>query len=277
MNSSLPTSTAQSVLFVSHGSPMFALEHGSTAPALRAWASSLPAKPRGIVIMSPHWMAPVATVMSTPQPPTWHDFGGFPAPLYKLQYPAAGDPVLAQRVAALLQAQNIPTQLDDQRPLDHGAWVPLMHLFPQADVPVVQVALPTDYTPRSVWAMGQALRSLREEGVLIIGSGSMTHNLREFFDGQPPLNAPAEPYANEFARWVEQAIIKGTQGDADALFDYRQHAPHAARAHPTDEHYVTLYFALGAASWGTANAPQVQYLSREVMYRYLAMDAVVFS
>lgn len=274
MNQATNTSTTQNVLFVSHGSPMFALEHGSTAPALRAWASSLPVKPRGIVIMSPHWMAPVATVMSTPQPPTWHDFGGFPAPLYKLQYPAVGEPALAQRVAALLQAQNIPTQLDDQRPLDHGAWVPLMHLFPQADVPVVQVALPTDYTPRSVWAMGQALRSLREEGILIIGSGSMTHNLREFFNGQPPLNAPAEPYASEFARWVEQAI---TQGDADALFNYRQHAPHAARAHPTDEHYVTLYFALGAAGWGTADAPAVQYLSREVMYRYLAMDAVALS
>jgi 4,5-DOPA dioxygenase extradiol len=274
MNHATNTSAAQSVLFVSHGSPMFALEHGSTAPALRAWASSLPVKPRGVVIMSPHWMAPVATVMSTPQPPTWHDFGGFPAPLYKLQYPAAGNPALAQRVAALLQAQSIPTQLDDQRPLDHGAWVPLMHLFPQADVPVVQVALPTDYTPRSVWAMGQALRSLREEGILIIGSGSMTHNLREFFNGQPPLNAPAEPYASEFARWVEKGII---QGDADALFDYRQHAPHAARAHPTDEHYVTLYFALGAAGWGTADAPAVQYLSREVMYRYLAMDAVALN
>jgi 4,5-DOPA dioxygenase extradiol len=208
----------------------------------------------------------------------WHDFGGFPAPLYKLQYPAAGDPALAQRVAALLQAQSIPTQLDDQRPLDHGAWVPLMHLFPQADVPVVQLALPADYTPRSVWAMGQALCSLREEGVLIIGSGSMTHNLRELFThGVPALDATAEPYANEFARWVEQAITQGIQGDANALFDYRQHAPHAARAHPTDEHYVPLYFALGAAGWGTDNAPQVQYLSREVMYRYLAMDAVAFS
>jgi 4,5-DOPA dioxygenase extradiol len=281
MNQSSTPSAAQSVLFVSHGSPMFALEHGSTAPALRAWAESLPVKPRGIVIMSPHWMAPVATVMSTPQPPTWHDFGGFPAALFQLQYPAPGDPALAQRVAALLQAHSIRTQLDDQRPFDHGAWVPMMHLFPQADVPVVQVALPTDYTPRSVWAIGQALRSLRQEGILIIGSGSMTHNLRELFtNGVPALDAKSEPYAVEFARWVEQAItqgIQGTQGDADALFDYRQHAPHAARAHPTDEHYAPLYFALGAAGWGTADAPQVHYLSREVMYRYLAMDAMVFN
>jgi 4,5-DOPA dioxygenase extradiol len=252
---------------------MFALEHGSTAPALRAWASGLPTPPRGIVIMSPHWMAPGATVMATAQPSTWHDFGGFPGALFKLQYPAPGHPALAQQVAALLQAQGIATALDDQRPLDHGAWVPLMHLFPAADIPVVQLALPTDYTPRSLWAMGRALRSLREQGILIVGSGSMTHNLRELFSsGPPPLSAPAAPYASAFARWVEQAIA---QGDPETLFNYRQQAPHAQQAHPTDEHFVPLYFALGAASWGTADAPAVQYLSREVMYRYLAMDALV--
>ncbi len=263
---------------------MFALEHGSTAPALRAWADGLSVKPTGIVIMSPHWMTPVATVMSTPQPTTWHDFGGFEAALFALQYPAPGQPALAHQVAALLQAHQIAAQLDDQRPLDHGAWVPLMHLFPQADIPVVQLSLPTDYTPRSVWAMGQAMRSLREEGVLIIGSGSMTHNLRELFThGVPPLEAQAEQYAIDFARWVEQAITQGTSTDdtsqsaSDTLFDYQQHAPHALRAHPTDEHFVPLYFALGAAGWGNRAAPAVQYLSREVMYRYLAMDALVLS
>jgi 4,5-DOPA dioxygenase extradiol len=265
-----------SVLFVSHGSPMFALEHGSTAPALRAWAGRLPAKPKGIVIMSPHWMTPVPTVMTTASPKTWHDFGGFPAPLYQLQYPALGSPALGQRVAQLLQGHSIDTQLDSERPFDHGAWVPLMHLFPQADVPVVQLSLPHDYTPRSVWAMGQALAALRHEGVLIVGSGSMTHNLRELFEnGQPVLSESAEPYASAFARWVESAIV---QGDAGALFDYRQHAPEAVRAHPTDEHFAPLYFALGAAGWGVADGaayqPAAHYLSREVMYRYLAMDAI---
>lgn len=268
---------------------MFALEHGSTAPALRAWADGLSVKPTGIVIMSPHWMTPVATVMTTPQPTTWHDFGGFPAALFALQYSALGSPALGQRVAQLLEGQGIRVAQDDQRPFDHGAWVPLMHLFPQADIPVVQLSLPTDYTPRSVWAMGQAMRSLREEGVLIIGSGSMTHNLRELFThGVPPLQAQAEQYAIDFARWVEQAITQGTstkdtsthgtsQSASDTLFDYQQHAPHALRAHPTDEHFVPLYFALGAAGWGTSAAPAVHYLSREVMYRYLAMDALVLS
>jgi 4,5-DOPA dioxygenase extradiol len=271
-----------SVLFVSHGSPMFALEHGSTAPALRAWARGLPDKPKGIVIMSPHWMTPVPTVMTTAQPTTWHDFGGFPAALYQLQYPAPGSPALGQRVAQLLQDHGMGAQLDSERPFDHGAWVPLMHLYPEAHIPVVQLALPNDYTPRSVWAMGQALQALRTEGVLIVGSGSMTHNLRELFiNGQPEFNKPAVPYASAFARWVEQAIM---QGNADALFDYRQHAPEAVRAHPTDEHFVPLYFALGAAGWGAnasasafTPAPAVQYLSREVMYGYLAMDAIAFA
>lgn len=258
------------VLFVSHGSPMFALEHGSTAPALRAWAASLPTAPRGIVIMSPHWMARTALVMTGPQPATWHDFGGFDPRLYELQYPAAGDPALAQQVIALLQAAGVAAQGDPQRPFDHGAWVPLMHLFPQANIPVVQVALPVDFTPQSLMAMGAALASLRQQGILLVGSGSMTHNLGEFMQTRPALTDTAAPYALEFARWIEQAV---TSGDKTAMLAYRLQAPHAVRAHPTDEHFATIYFALGAAAWGTAAAPDVQYLSREVMSTYLAMDA----
>jgi 4,5-DOPA dioxygenase extradiol len=258
------------VLFVSHGSPMFALEPGATAPALRAWAAGLPKPPRGIVIMSPHWMARTAVVMTGPQPATWHDFGGFDPRLYDMQYPAAGSPALAQQVMALLQASGIAAQGDAQRPFDHGAWVPLMHLFPQADVPVVQVALPADYTPQSLMAMGAALASLRAQGVLLIGSGSMTHNLGEFVQGRPALADTAAPYAVEFARWIEQTIASGNQA---GMLAYRQQAPHAVRAHPTDEHFATIYFALGAATWGSSDAPAVQYLSREVMYKYLAMDA----
>jgi 4,5-DOPA dioxygenase extradiol len=269
----MPTATSlMPTLFVSHGSPMFALEHGSTAAALRAWADSLPAKPRGIVIMSPHWMARSAVVMTNPQPATWHDFGGFDPRLYEMQYPAAGSPALAQQVIDLLQAAGIAAQGDVQRPFDHGAWVPLMHLFPQADVPVVQLALPADYTPESLMAMGAALASLREQGILLIGSGSMTHNLGELFRGIPPIDTPAEPYATEFARWIEKTLLRG---DKPAMLSYRSQAPHAVRAHPTDEHFASIYFALGASGWGGDAAPQVQYLSREVMYRLLAMDAVV--
>jgi 4,5-DOPA dioxygenase extradiol len=260
----------QPTVFVSHGSPMFALEPGSTAPALRAWAAGLAQQPSGIVIMSPHWMARTALVMTNPQPATWHDFGGFDPRLYEMQYPASGDPALAQQVIALLQAAGIPAQADAQRPLDHGAWVPLMHMFPAANVPVVQVALPADYTPQSLMAMGAALASLREQGVLIIGSGSLTHNLREFVQGRPALHDEAATYVGEFARWIENAV---TSHNTAAMLAYRQQAPHAVQAHPTDEHFATIYFALGAAGWGADKKPAAQYISREVMYRYLAMDA----
>ena len=249
-------------VFVSHGSPMFALDPGSTGPALHAWAQAQP-RPRAIVVMSPHWMARAPVVMSTPAPQTWHDFGGFAAALYQLQYPAPGDPALAQEVQALLQAAGIEAGTDPRRPLDHGAWVPLMHLYPEADVPVVQLALPAHWGPARVHALGHALRPLRARGVLLLGTGSMTHNLSEFSGGEP---APAA-YVGEFSRWVEDRVV---QGDLAALLDYRARAPHAGRAHPTDEHFLPLFFALGAADEGA----QPHYLSREVRYGMLAMDAL---
>ena len=133
-------------LFISHGAPLFAIEPGETGPALTRWGRRLADATalRGVVIMSPHWMARAPAVMTSPAPQTWHDFGGFPQPLYALQYPAPGSPALARDVLDLLAAAGLPAQGDASRPLDHGAWVPLMHLFPTADVPVVQVALPID-------------------------------------------------------------------------------------------------------------------------------------
>ncbi|MEZ2740401.1 DODA-type extradiol aromatic ring-opening family dioxygenase [Comamonas jiangduensis] len=273
-SSSLPASSASSassnpaplpVLFVSHGSPMFALEAGDTGPALTHWGQDLRARYpqlRGVVIMSPHWMARGVRVMGNPQPETWHDFGGFPPQLYTLQYPAPGAPALAQEVLGALQQVGIAAEADVRRPLDHGAWVPLMHLFPQADVPVVQVALPVGADAHAVYALGQALQSLRAQGVLIIGSGSMTHNLREFFGGQQQ----AADYVVEFSHWVEMQL---QAGQIDTLLDWQQRAPHALRAHPTDEHFLPLYFALGAGGAGA----KPHYLSREVMYGMLAMDA----
>lgn len=249
-------------LYVSHGAPLFAVEAGSTGPALRAWAQKQP-QPSAIVVMSPHWMAPSPMVMSTPAPQTWHDFGGFPPELYTLQYPAPGHPALALEVQALLAGGGIEAGLDERRPFDHGAWVPLLHMYPEADVPVVQVALPTKAGPAQVYAIGRALRPLRERGVLLMGSGSMTHNLGEFFGGE---REPA-PYVIEFRRWVEEKI---TQGDTAALLDYRRQAPHAQRAHPSEDHFLPLFFALGAA----ADDARPDYLSREVMYSMLAMDAM---
>lgn len=262
--SSPSTTDRLPVLFVSHGSPMFALEAGETGPALTRWGQALRQRHpglRGVVILSPHWMAHGVEVMAHAQPPTWHDFGGFPPALYRLQYPAPGAPVLAQQVQARLAQAGIAATLNPERPLDHGAWVPLMHLLPQADVPVVQLALPVDADARAVYAMGQALQDLRSQGVLLVGSGSMTHNLREFFGGE----RQAASYVVEFSRWVEQQVQAGA---IDALLDWQQQAPHALRAHPTDEHFLPLYFALGAGAGSTPH-----YLSREVMYGMLAMDA----
>ena len=273
MSTATPVSVAPSTgdaarvpaLFVSHGAPLFAMEAGSTGPALARWGQTLRknfASLRGVVVMSPHWMAPTPRVMTSAQPATWHDFGGFPPALYALQYPAPGSPALAHEVIALLQSAGMAAQGDTERPFDHGAWVPLMHLFAQADLPVVQVALPSQAGPAEVYAMGVALRSLRQSGVLVMGSGSMTHNLREFFGGE---REPA-PYVLEFSRWIEDTLLRG---DLAALLDYRRRAPHAARAHPTDDHFLPLFFALGAA--GDDLRPD--YLSREVMYGVLAMDA----
>ena len=252
-------------LFVSHGAPLFAVDAGETGPALTRWGQGLRAQfpaLRGVVVMSPHWMARTPQVMTGPQPATWHDFGGFPPALYQLQYPAPGAPALAQEVLALLQAADVPAQGDAQRPFDHGAWVPLMHLFPEADLPVVQVALPVGAGPAEVYAMGAALRDLRSQGVLVMGSGSMTHNLAEFFGGE---REPA-PYVLEFSRWIESALERG---DMQALLNYRSLAPHAERAHPTEDHFLPLFFALGAAG----DDLHANYLSREVMYSMLAMDA----
>ncbi|MCM2347401.1 MAG: dioxygenase [Acidovorax soli] len=263
--SHVSSTTFVPALFVSHGAPLFALDAGETGPALTRWGQELRAQfpaLRGVVVMSPHWMARTPQVMTGPQPATWHDFGGFPPALYQLQYPAPGAPALAQEVLALLQAAGVPAQGDAQRPFDHGAWVPLMHLFPEADLPVVQVALPVSAGPAEVYAMGAALRGLRSQGVLVLGSGSMTHNLGEFFGGA---REPA-PYVIEFSRWIESALERG---DLKALLNYRSLAPHAERAHPTEDHFLPLFFALGAAGddW------RANYLSREVMYSMLAMDA----
>lgn len=266
--------TTLPALFVSHGSPMFAIEVGQTGPVLGHWgdalARSVGERLRGVVIMSPHWMARVPTVMATAQPETWHDFGGFAPALYALQYPARGDPALAAEVIALLAVAGIAAQPDAERPMDHGAWVPLMHLFPDADLPVVQVALPGGAGPAEVLAMGQALASLRRHGVLVIGSGSMTHNLGEISGGD---REPA-PYVLAFSRWVEAAVLRG---DLAALLDYRRLAPQAQRAHPSEEHFLPIFFALGAGRWGEAESPRVDWLSREVMSGVLAMDAFSLS
>ncbi len=228
------------VLFISHGAPTFALEPGLLGPQLTALGAQL-ADIRAVLVVSPHWQTRGVKVMATAQPETVHDFGGFASALYDLHYPAAGHPALAAEVAQLLADAGWPVAVDGQRGLDHGAWVPLRHLLPDAQLPVFQVSLPHDLDTAGALRLGQALAPLRARGVLVVGSGSMTHNLYEFRHAQ----ADAADYAVEFTHWIRQAVNSNA---VDKLVDYRQRAPHALRAHPTEEHYLPLLVAMGARS-----------------------------
>jgi 4,5-DOPA dioxygenase extradiol len=227
-------------LYISHGSPMLALEPGASGPALARLAAELP-KPKAIVIVSAHWESNELLVSGNPRPETWHDFGGFPKALFEVQYPAPGDPQLAAEVVELLKADGLSSRIDAKRPFDHGVWVPLSLMYPQADIPVVQVSLPTRGGPALQTRVGHALASLREHGVLLIGSGSITHNLRELDWHAGPESV--EPWAKTFRDWM---IEKLAANDEAALHDYRQQAPNAVRNHPSDEHLLPLYFARGA-------------------------------
>lgn len=222
-------------LFISHGSPMLALQPGASGPALASLARTLP-RPNAIVLVSAHWESRELLVMGSAQPQTWHDFHGFPAALYAVRYPAPGEPALARRVAGLLNAR-----LDTQRPFDHGAWVPLSLMYPEADIPVIQLSLPSHAGPDLQLRVGRALAALRAEGMLLVGSGSITHNLGEL-DWHAGPDA-VEPWAMAFRDWV---VARLQANDQAALLDYRQQAPFALRNHPSDEHLLPLFFAMGA-------------------------------
>ncbi|MCE5363026.1 DODA-type extradiol aromatic ring-opening family dioxygenase [Pseudomonas anguilliseptica] len=227
-------------LFISHGSPMLALQPGASGPALTRLAQKLP-RPRAILVVSAHWESHDLRVGSAVTPQTWHDFRGFPAELYQVQYPAPGSPQLAAEVAERLAQAGLPARLDAERPLDHGAWVPLALMYPQANIPVIQVSLPSQQGPDLQRRVGQALAGLRDNGVLLIGSGSITHNLGDLDWQAGP--EQVEPWAQAFRDWVVEQLSKQ---DNAALDDYRRQAPHAVRNHPSDEHLLPLFFAAGA-------------------------------
>jgi 4,5-DOPA dioxygenase extradiol len=253
-------------LFISHGSPTFAIDPGLAGPALTALGKTLP-RPKAILVVSPHWMTREPRVATTPRPQTIHDFGGFPPALYQLQYPAPGAPDVAQRAIELLRAAGYKAEADTQWGLDHGAWVPLLHLLPQADVPVFQVSLPARLDGAAAYAYGQALAPLADEGVLVIGSGSLTHNLYEVRFDAP--DAQGETYAVEFSRWINEVV---TGRDHARLQQTMAVAPHAQRAHPTAEHLWPLMVAAGAAG---AQAPAVR-IDGGITHGVLVMDAFVF-
>ena len=260
MNETLPT------LFLSHGSPMHALQPGAVRAVWEGIARDLP-RPKAILIASAHWETNVPALTAAAKPETIHDFYGFPKPLYEIQYPAKGSPELASRSVELLRDSGIKATADSLRGLDHGAWSPLLYMYPKADVPVVQVAVQTPLGPKHHVDLGRALAPLAREGVLIIGSGHMTHNLRERTSGEIA-GSPAS-YAREFQGWVKEKI---DAHDFDSLVNYRALNPHGVRAHPTDEHFLPLFVALGAAGKGY----KAERLYDGIEMGSLAMDAYLF-
>ncbi|MGH8736475.1 MAG: DODA-type extradiol aromatic ring-opening family dioxygenase [Burkholderiales bacterium] len=253
-------------VFISHGSPLHALDAGAAGEVWAALGVSLP-RPRAIVIVSAHWDTEAPALTGGARPETIHDFYGFPEPLYRLRYPAPGAPELAARAAALLEQAGFAAGVDSARGLDHGAWSPLLHAYPAADVPVVQLSLQSALGTRHHLALGRALAPLAGEGVLLIGSGHMTHNLRDWVrtGGEvPPL-----AYALEFQSWVAERIAAR---DLEALAEYRARAPNAVRAHPSEEHFLPLFFALGAAAPDGAS----EWLYQGIEGGALAMDAWLF-
>lgn len=253
------------VLYVDHGSPMNAVEDSAMARALAGAAPRLPAL-TGIVVVSAHWEGgPMIEVTAAPAPATIHDFGGFPAPLYRIRYPAPGAPALAGDLVAALGAAGIPARTDPDRGLDHGAWVPLLRLAPAARTPVVQVSLPTSAGPAGVLALGRALAPMRDRGLLLLASGGIVHNLYRW--GAPDPGGRDAAAGAAFEAWIFARL-----GDPDALVRDLPTAPGLADAVPTPEHFLPLCFALGARD----PTDGLEVLAREPVGNALSEDVLLW-
>jgi 4,5-DOPA dioxygenase extradiol len=254
-------------LFVSHGSPMLAIEPGVYGAAWQAMTAGLPV-PDAILMVSAHWTTRQPALSAATQPDTIHDFGGFPAALYDIRYPAPGAPELATRTAGLLAAAGMPVAVAPDRGLDHGAWVPLQQMYPGADVPVTQLSVQPGLDAAWHLRLGEALRPLRRENVLVVASGGLTHNLYEFrFDESG--SDVADDYVRAFQDWMHAALVNN---DREALEHWSERAPQARRAHPTPEHLLPLFVAYGAAGERPRAARRLDNYSG----RALAMDCYVF-
>jgi 4,5-DOPA dioxygenase extradiol len=229
-------------VFLAHGSPMLAVERDDFTGVLNRLGTEVP-RPRSIVVVSAHWEAPgPVRVTGSDRPPLIYDFSGFPEELYEIRYPAPGDPALADLIVKLLGEVGVKAALDPRRGLDHGAWVPLKHAFPSADLPVVEVSLPVPRTPAEIVRIGKALAPLRDRGILLIGSGGIVHNLRRVHFNDK--NAPVDAWARHFDHWVGERL---ESLDLDGLAKYRGVAPEASSCVPTTEHLDPVFFILGAA------------------------------
>jgi 4,5-DOPA dioxygenase extradiol len=248
-------------VFVSHGAPTLPLSTAAARDFLAGYGKAL-GRPSAILAVSAHWETEAPRLSTATQPETIHDFYGFPRALYEMCYAAPGAPALAERAAALLAGAGIAAA-GETRGLDHGAWVPLMLMYPEADIPVTQLSVQTQLGAAHELKIGAALQALRDDGVLILASGSATHNLGELRMGS--IDAPAVPWVSQFTDWLEAAVEDGRTED---LVDYRRRGPSALRNHPSEEHFLPFFTALGAA--GMAKGRRVH---ASTTYGALAMDA----
>ncbi|MBL8832258.1 MAG: dioxygenase [Rhodospirillales bacterium] len=228
-------------IFVSHGAPTLPLDDVPARDFLRGLSKLFPA-PKAILVASAHWETPAPAVSLATKPETVHDFYGFPRELYAMSYPAPGAPEVAAKAKALLDAAGLAAAGDPGQGLDHGAWVPLLLAWPDAEIPVAQVAIQPHLGPAHHVAIGRALAPLRKEGVLILGSGGAVHNLRRLERSGPP-----PEWAKSFDDWLAANL---EAGDEAALVDYRARAPNAEKAHPRDEHLIPVFVAYGAGGKG---------------------------
>lgn len=253
-------------LFISHGAPDLAVRPTPAHHALKALARKVP-KPKAILIASAHWATDTPMVSTAKAPSTIYDFGGFDPRLRTMRYEAPGAPEVSRRAAALLKQAGIDAREDEKQGYDHGVWTPLILLFPEADVPVAQVSIQPRRDAAHHLAVGRALSPLREDGVMIIGSGAMTHNLRAYFTG--PESGASPEWVTDFTSWMKGRL---EANDADALVDYREQAPHAELNHPKDEHLLPLYIPLGA----TRPGEPIRQIHASFDKGVLAMDIYAF-
>ena len=261
-------------LFVSHGSPMTALEPGAAGAFMQALGPRIDTafgRPKAILAVSAHTAARAPVLLAAARHEAVYDFGGFDPKLYELRYDAPGAPALAERVVALMGEAGLPVHLSREGGLDHGNWTPLRYLYPEADVPVLPLAFVPTQTPEQQFALGKALAPLADDGVLVLASGSITHNLRRVFSSgmRGPVDAKEIPESAAFRHWMAE---RSAARDWEALFAYRERAPHAPDMHPTDEHLLPWYVAAGAG--GREAAPL--RLHESVTYGCLGMDAYAF-
>ncbi len=246
-------------LFISHGAPTLALEQSATTSALARIGQNLP-KPRAIIIMSAHWQSSKLEISSNPKPKTWHDFSGFDPQLHALQYPVLGHAELAESLAHQLNERGITCRVNPIRVCDHGVWAPLRHLYPEADVPIVQISLPQHYDSVACYQLGAQLTQLREQQIMIIGSGNITHNLQAMRWEADSIDKQAK----HFKLWLLQQL----KSDIPSALDWQKY-PQYKDIHPSDEHLLPLFFALGAGQ-------RVSVVHQSMAHHSLGMDIYRF-